>query len=174
MCCCKEPNRNGEPGYSWDGKHVGVRPVDPPTLKDGDTLIFDEPGRCKPKVHETTSAIDFHCHHFRLVVAKHTVRSYVLLVKHGGGEERIELAGSYKRIEELLRLHDSDGRYLLLHTLYDVHKEARRAGERAASHLYVVAFIEGRLRKRRQRGAAEGSLSQTKVWIESRPTQASV
>ena len=59
MCCCAKPNVNGEPGYSWDGKSISTRPVDPPMLEDGDVLLFDEPGRC--------GGMDSHCHHYRLV-----------------------------------------------------------------------------------------------------------
>jgi hypothetical protein len=42
---CGKPTINGEPGYSWDGKSVYTRPIDAPALREGDELIYDEPGR---------------------------------------------------------------------------------------------------------------------------------
>lgn len=81
MCCCAKPNVNGTPGYSWDGKNINTRPVDPPKLADRDLLLFDEPGRC--------GGMDSHCHHYRLVK---TNLSTFLLVRHGGGEERMRVS----------------------------------------------------------------------------------
>jgi hypothetical protein len=83
MCMCAEPNINGQPGYSWDGKHIGTREVDPPELADGDVLLCDEPGRC--------GGLDSHCHHYRVVQHYGSVE---LLVRHGGGQERIRLSNA--------------------------------------------------------------------------------
>lgn len=47
MCMCGRPTINGEPNaYSWDGKSHSTRQPSPPSLRDGDELLFDEPGRC--------------------------------------------------------------------------------------------------------------------------------
>src|SRR5688572_9405566 len=85
MCMCGKPTINGEPGYSWDGKSIGVRPVDPPALADGDVLVYDGPGRC--------GGLDCHSHHFRLVMD--SGRAF-LLVQHGGGDERIQLGSVHR------------------------------------------------------------------------------
>lgn len=150
MCCCAEPNVNGEPGYSWDGKAVGVRPVDPPALADGDELLFDEPGRC--------GGMDSHCHHYRLVKNY----GFALLVRHGGGDERVRLSlprgtgldGPEWRMS-------SDTRYWMLNAMYHAHSEGRRSGRDATARTYADAFVDGRLKKRKQRGGHS-----VKVWIE--------
>lgn len=47
MCCCDQPNVNGTPGYKWQPRDKPMtRQVNPPDIQDGDTLLFDEPGRC--------------------------------------------------------------------------------------------------------------------------------
>ena len=75
MCCCGTPVVNGELGYKWNSTDKpGVRPVDPPSLKDNDQLLRDEPGRC--------GGLDSHCHHYRLVKS---YGSLILLVRHVGG-----------------------------------------------------------------------------------------
>ncbi len=79
MCCCGQPTINGTPGaYSWDGKTWSTRQPEPPPLQEGDTLLYDEPGRC--------GGIDHHSHHFRLV--RRQYGGHVVLVRHGGGDER--------------------------------------------------------------------------------------
>jgi len=149
MCCCAKPNVNGEPGYSWDGKQVGVHPVNPPTLQEGDRLLFDEPGRC--------GGMDSHCHHYRIVGER------TLLVKHGGGEERIRLSlpggkFPFRGFETM----DSNMRYWLLNAIYHAYVDGRSAGHDATAREYREALVDGRLRKRKlpTRGV--------KVWIEPR------
>src|ERR1043166_5298780 len=80
MCMCGKPTINGQEGYSWDGKTVGIRQPDPPPL-DGDELLYDEPGRC-------VAGLDSHCHHLRLTK---NGPCFYLLVRHGAGNERIRL-----------------------------------------------------------------------------------
>lgn len=47
MCCCGKPIVNGEFRYKWQPNDApGVRESDPPELRDGDELVYDEPGRC--------------------------------------------------------------------------------------------------------------------------------
>lgn len=149
MCCCAKPNVNGEPGYSWDGKNVNTRPVDPPTLKERDTLLFDEPGRC--------GGMDSHCHHYRLV----NNCGLELLVRHGGGEERIHV--SLPRGFSFDGL-DSNTRYWMLNAIFHAHSNGERQGADKTAQKYRKAFVDGRLKKRKL--PAQGSV---KVWIEPEP-----
>lgn len=151
MCMCAQANKNGTPGYCWnDSRIVGTYPVNAPALSEGDKMLFDEPGRCKPMVNGT-GGTDFHSFHFRLVEAQYD--GFALLVRHGGGDERIDLGGDWTRVGPLVALlPDSDARYLMLHALYHTHSHAaRHAADRTAND-YRVAFAEGRLKKRKARG----------------------
>lgn len=161
MCCCAKPNKNGEPGYSWDGKTVGTRPANGPDVLGGDTILWDEPGRCRPQIGGS-GGVDYHSHHFRVVGYRHGADA--LLVRHGGGDEVIELC-RLDRVPELLALlPDSDARFLFLHTLYSAHSEAASAARESEAHRWRAAIADGRARKRRypKRGT-------TKVWIEEGP-----
>src|ERR1017187_6710586 len=150
MCCCAQPNINGEPGYSWDGKVVSARPVDPPTLMDGDTLLFDEPGRC--------GGMDSHCHHYRLV--KRYSYGTILLVRNGGGDKIVRL--SFPRGFSLDGM-DSNTRYWLLNAIYHASSDGERSGIDKTSQQYRKAFVDGRLKKRKL--PAQGVV---KVSIEDR------
>lgn len=154
MCCCKEPNVNGNPGYSWDGKSVGTHPVNPPTLRDGDMMLFDEPGRC--------GGVDSHSFHFRVVRQKYG--GLALLVRHGAGEERIRL-GTRPIGETLARLGSGE-RYWFLQCLYHVQSEAARHAATERDSVWRSAAAEKRIKTRKQRGRGT-----VKVWIE--PQQAS-
>lgn len=147
MCCCAEPNVNGMPGYSWDGKNVNTRPVNPPSLVEGDTLLFDEPGRC--------GGMDSHCHHYRLVKY---AGSTMLLIHHGGGSERIRI--SLPRGFSFDGM-DSSPRYWILNAIYHAHSDGKRDAQENTASQFRKAFIEGRLKKRKL--PARGSV---KVWIE--------
>ena len=148
MCCCGKPTINGQPGYSWDGKSFSTRPVDPPDLADGDELIYDEPGRC--------GGTDCHSHHFRLVKGK---KGLAILVRHGGGDERIDF-GSWRKVPSLDIPVDS--RYWLMHMIYSAHSDAvDRAKLERDSH-WRHAAAEKRIKTRKMRGGV-------KVWIEPKP-----
>ena len=147
MCCCSKPNVNGTPGYSWDGKATYTRPIDPPTLGDDDRLVADEPGRC--------GGLDSHSHHFVLV---RSYGSLSLLVRHGGGDERIRV--SLPDASALLSL-DSNARYWILLSIYAAHSEGEAKGSLATHEKFTKAFIENRLRKRKSPGR-----NYHKVWIE--------
>lgn len=156
MCMCGKPVVNGEPGYSWDGKSVGVRPVNPPDIEKDDVIWLDLPGRC--------GGLDSHCHHFR-VVKRHS--SYYLLVRHGGGDERISL-GSRPGVEALAAL-DSTGQYWLLQMLFSVQRDSQVKGHENCERKWRHAAAEKRIKTRKQRGGGG-----VKVWIESPKQAASV
>lgn len=146
MCCCGTQNINGTPGYSWDGKSFGTYPTMPPTLTEGDTLLFDEPGRC--------GGIDSHSHHYRVV--KNC--GFFLLFRHGGGEGRIRLSNPRALNFEAM---DSNTRYWIMNAIFHAQNDARREGLSEASQEYRQAFAEGRLKKRKMPKS-----SGVKVWIE--------
>jgi len=148
MCCCGKPNVNGTPGaYSWDGKSFMTREVNPPSLTDGDTLLYDEPGRC--------GGLDCHSHHFRLTSR---YGSHAVLVRHGGGDERFYVSRMILPAFEAL---DSNGRYWLMHTLYSAYSTGREQGTNAATSEWRLAAAEKRIKTRKVRGRGA-----VKVWIE--------
>ena len=152
MCSCDpHPNINGQPGYKWQPEDPPrIRPVDPPALAEGDTLLYDEPGRC--------GGIDSHCHHFRVV--QRTGALY-LLVKHGGGEERHQFGWSKTALPSALAALDSDQRYWMLCTAYHAISQAATDARHSEHSRWTHAVAEGRVKHRKlpKRGV-------TKVWIE--------
>lgn len=154
MCCCGKPNVNGTPGaYSWDGKSFSTRQPSPPELRVGDELLYDEPGRC--------GGLDCHSHHFRLVRSYYHVNDYDIVVRHGGGDERVSLGVVGRRLVPSFDALDSNGRFWLMHTLYSVQTATQReTGEKVAQY-WRAAAAEKRIKTRKLRGRG-----QIKVWIE--------
>lgn len=148
MCCCKEPNVNGEPGYSWDGRTFVTRQPDPPTIYDEDELLTDDPGRC--------GGCDSHAYHFRVVRRDGDV---LLLVKHGAGEEAIRLGGWRVGTRYLVEM-DADDRYWLLQLLYNVQSEQKRDAIAVNDAKWRRAAAEKKIRTRKLRGQ-----DRVKVWI---------
>ena len=113
MCCCEKPTINGEPGCKMTYESSpSVYTPNPPALLEGDDLLFDEPGRC--------GGLDSHSHHFRLV--RHGCGSVTLLVRHGGGDERIRLF-PHRDLPKILAGLDSTARYWMLATIHSAHSD---------------------------------------------------
>jgi hypothetical protein len=147
MCCCGKPVVNGQPGYRWNpNDNPTVRPVDPPSLKENDKLLRDDPGRC--------GGLDSHSHHYRLV---RCYGSLTLLVRHGGGDERLHLSSP---IERVLAELDSTDCYWALNEIYHAHSEGRRSGSEKTANHWRKAAAEKRIRTRKQRGS-----DTVRVWI---------
>lgn len=147
MCCCGKPNVNGTPNaYSWDGKTFSTRAPNPPALAEHDVLLTDDPGRC--------GGLDCHCHHFR-VVRQHG--SFYLLVRHGGGDERISLS-MRPGVKEILDM-EPNARFWALQLLYQVQYEAAKKARDNERHVWQAAALQKRIKTSR-RGR------QHKVWIE--------
>jgi hypothetical protein len=103
--------------------------------------------------------MDSHCHHYRLVQNC----GVCLLVRHGGGDERIHLSlprGS--NIESSWRM-DSNTRYWILNAIYHAHSNGRRDGIASEAAKYLRAFAEGRLKKRKL--PKQGTV---RIWIEAK------
>ena len=150
MCCCGKPVVNGEVGYKWnkpDGPE-GIYPVNPPELEPDDQLLRDEPGRC--------GGTDAHSHHYRLV--KVPILGPTLLVKHGGGQERIRLSGP---ITDTLLALDSTACYWLLGAIYHAHSDGGHQARSTTAQTWQKAAAEKRIKTRKQRGS-----DRVKVWIE--------
>lgn len=145
---CGKPTINGETGYRWNNEQTSVRPVNPPTLWDGDVMLADEPGRC--------GGLDSHCHHYRLVKAH---GSLSLLVRHGGGDERVRLSGP---IGETLLGLDSSPRYWLMNAIYHAYEDGKSIATTKTATTWRQAAAEKRIKTRKQRGG-----SGIKVWIEA-------
>jgi hypothetical protein len=154
MCnCIKHPTVNGEPGYRWNDEREGVHPINPPDLEEGDELLYDEPGRC--------GGIDSHSHHFRVVKKSSW---YYLIVRHGGGDERIRLAGCNEKAGLLpaLELLDSHTRYWLLQSIYSTQREAVTYARNAEKGKWALAAANKQIKTRKSRGYGN-----VRVWIDS-------
>lgn len=150
MCCCEQPTINGQPGYKWQPTdNPSIRPPQPPTIQNEDVLLFDEPGRC--------GGIDSHSHHYRVVQEYGTL---FLLVRHGGGDERIRLS-LYKKQPEVFIHLSSNARYWLLNAIYHAYSDGKRRGDEAATSEWRTAAIEKRIRTRKAKG-----YNSAKAWIE--------
>lgn len=154
MCICSVPNINGQEGYSWDGKEIGVRKPAPPELKDNDVLLFDEPGRC--------DKIDSHCHHYRIVKNSRCF----LLARNGSGDQRIRLSNGEVTFNALKQL-DSNGRYWLLNAIFHAANDAKMQGMTETGQYWRQAAAEKRIKTRKLRNQ-DG----VKVWIEPALTPA--
>ena len=149
MCCCGQPTINGQLGYRWQpNDEPRVRPVDPPTIEEGDDLVFDEPGRC--------GGCDAHSHHYRIVRKRGLV---YLLVRHGGGDERIKLH-SVRLLETLAKL-DTSERYWLLHALYYANRDGKDQAADKCNADWRRAAAEKRIKTRKNTRAGT-----VKVWVE--------
>jgi hypothetical protein len=154
MCCCGKPTINGELGYRWNQPDAApsVYPVNPPDLQEGDVLLFDEPGRC--------GGLDSHSRHFRLV--KHECGTVSLLVRHGGGDERIRLY-PHRDLPKILEAIDSTSRYWMLATIHSAHRDGETNGRDGEYAKWQTAAAEKRIRTRKF--PARGVV---KVWIEAK------
>lgn len=132
-----------------------------PTIGADEELLYSEPGRVLR--NGPFGGTDCRSHSFAVVKPK--FGNYFLLVKHGGGEESVDL-GYSKRIVAALEPLDSDTRYWLLHVLLDVrHRAQTETRDRVASE-YRRAFVAGTLKKRKMPGR-----DAVKVWIEPTPAR---
>lgn len=121
------------------------------------TEIFSEPGRIIQ--YEGGTKVDYSSHWF--VFAKAEYGGYVLYVKNGGGEERLNLSHRIKAIVPALNAMSSDERFLMFWEMMDIEHKARREAAANEAMRYQAAFVDGRLKKRKL--PAQGRV---RVWIE--------
>ena len=158
MCCCGKPTINGELGFRWNNPDAkpGIYPLNAPKLNEGDTLLYDEPGRC--------GGLDCHSHHYRLV---RIYGSIYLYVRHGGGDERFRLSTTPSFLAGLAAM-DSTMRYWTFHSIYYAHHYAVQEARDAERSRWQQAAADKRIKTRKQRGS-----NTVKVWIEEKLSNAS-
>lgn len=145
MRCCSRPTINGDPhAYSWDGKTFSTRAVDPPTLAETDELIYDLPGRC--------GEVDSHGHHVRIVKTAGRPASCALLVRHGGGDERLSLPYRGDAVVAPLADLAANARYWFVLQVYNLAREHGRRMADAADRRWRDAAAERRIIVRKRRG----------------------
>jgi len=147
MCGCNHfggrGSVNGEIGaYYWNTNQAQTRQPTPPEALEGETVVFDEPGRC------TGADIDSHCHHVTLFKAS---TGYVLACRHGGGTVRFPLRG-YCRIVEALTPMDSDSRYWTMLSLWRMADGAAREAKDNTAANWKAAAVEKRIKVRKRQG----------------------
>ena len=145
----KKPTLNSECNYGVAG----------PTIQKGETIVYDEEGRCCPQVNGKGST-DYHSHHFR--VFKNEYSGHRFAVKHGGGEESYNMY-PHTRVVEMLAKLDSDSRYLMLYALWSQWSDGDSKGYANADAKWRKAAAEKRIKTRKMPGRAD-----VKVWIEPR------
>lgn len=124
-----------------------TEPLRRPAIPEDATIIFDEHGRVLH--HGNNFGVDYRSHWFVLIQEG---THYALLVRHGAGDERINLG--YKShvgpvIDSFATL-DSDKRYCALYCLFDLYKDTKKnATDRTASY-YQMAFLEGRMKRKKR------------------------
>ena len=126
----------------------GAEPWREPKTDEGDTVLYSEHGRILGKV-------DYRSHWLMMVHAPFD--TLTLLVKHGGGQERINLGYKdryWEQMAKALEPMDSNSRYLMLYALYDLYTDTRRRASEMARAELKLAFVEGRLKKRKIKGQA--------------------
>lgn len=150
MCCCGKPVINGEVGYKWDRPEgpEGIYPVNAPELQPGDRLLRDEPGRC--------GGSDSHSFHYRLVMSEGG--SLNLLVRHGGGDERVHLS---RTTEKTLLELDSNACYWMMGAIYHAYSDGQSNGRSETARRWHQAAREKRIKTRKVRGS-----STVRVWID--------
>ena len=142
MCCCRMPNVNGQLGYRWNDPTAapGVHPMNAPEPDKLDILLHDEPG--------PAAGLDSHSHHYRLVRRDGTV---LLLVRHGGGDERFRLSCTGSLLDAFAVM-DSTARYWMFNAIYHAHSDAARESREKETMRWRTAAAEKRIRTRKKRG----------------------
>ena len=113
-----------------------------PDAAETDTVLYSEHGRVLDNVC-------YRSYWFKLVETRHG--GYYLLVKHGGGQERIRLGWSSRSATSFAEL-SPDNRFFMLHALMQMNHDAARNAAQSTAAQYRAAFAEGRLKKRKIKG----------------------
>jgi len=129
-----------------------------PLVPMGETLIFRELGRVLD-LKSQGGNYDVCFRSFSYAVTKCEYNNYTLHSHSGLGPSEVRIT---KEAANILTGLDSDSRFFLCHQMKRLHDDAKQAGYDKARREYQRAFVDGRLKKRKERGQAS-----VKVWIES-------
>ena len=83
-----------DPGFGWspavfEPANYGRDAWRQPETAEGEETLFHEPGRLLPSVHDGVRPTDCRSHSFKIV--NPNFGDYALIVRHGGGTERVTL-----------------------------------------------------------------------------------
>lgn len=151
MCTCDKPNVNGQLGYKWQpDDEPGTRQVNPPATEDGDTILFDLPGRCG-------RGCDSHSYHFMVVERNHG--EIWLLARHGRGDEGYKIGRNYEhhrdailQVIEAANGNDRNERYWFLQNLYQTMHAIKCEARDNERDRWKTAARQGRLKLRSRKG----------------------
>ena len=150
MCCCGKPTINGEMGYRWQPNDAPtIRQPHLPELREGDVLLYEEPGRC--------GGLDCHSHDFRVVKRS---ANYQLLCTSGLGLTTVRL---FRLMIPALEPMESNARYWMLYALYTAHVDAAHDAMEMERRMWQAALAENRVKVNRR--------SKRGVRIEIEPAQ---
>lgn len=130
-------------------RNWGDDPARAPLPLPGEIIVFDECGRVLSPRSGIGQGVCYRSFYLRLT--KHGGSTYAVLVKHGAGQERYPVSSTFGfAVETIGAAMTSDERYALLFSMYRAASDAARSAADAASLELKQAFLEGRMRKKRQ------------------------
>lgn len=122
-----------------------------PPVEAGEVVVFEEPGRVFAGA-DGRPGVCCRSHYF-VVVQSPYGGCPTLRVRHGGGDRSYPLS-SDRRLLEGLAAVDSDQRFRLLWTIMQAYQDGLHQGSASTAKRYEDAFVEGRLKRRKVRGAS--------------------
>lgn len=126
-----------------------------PTLGEHETLIYNAPG---PIIKGTNHDVTYQSFNLSLVQYYST---YLLLIRHGSGQERIELGTTSRFLKDILPKLSEVEAFSVLFTVYKAYRKGKDVAASETATQYREAFASGRLKKRKIRGQ-----DRCKIWIE--------
>lgn len=130
--------------YSWT-----ERAWRRPSVIDGETVVVEEPGRVLPSAD---GRHDVCCRSHYFLVVRAGTGAITLRVKHGAGEESMNLGWDTTRVLRGFEAMDSDARFRFCWMLMQTRSDAARAATEHADARWRSAILEGRVRRRKVRG----------------------
>lgn len=129
------------PGYAKDS------PLRAPEVTENDRILADEHGRIFKPADGSSPGVSYESHAYRLVKDGPI---YALLVRHASGDERLPLGARGPALALICDKLASDERYTLFHAIFTAASNKARTERDKTAASYEKAFVEGRLKKRKQ------------------------
>ena len=148
MCNCKSrfPSgtvNNTPGGYAWNDNRFHTYNDPPISPREGEDVVFDEPGRC------SGARVDSHSHHVALISNGGLLS---VICRHGGGEFRYSIPEYRSQIINMLARMTSDERYWFLLSIWEGMDHAAKEARIDTSREWQRAAIEKRIRVRSRKG----------------------